>query len=934
MFYELIKNKRDQWYASPQCTAKSIVAYIQERGMMRNVQIEAIKTYLFLKIACHNKPLWQLFCEGVFNEDYTDFDFQAELLGDLARAELQKNGAGMALFQYSRLKDKNGKQLGVNLEKFIRSHAAEIDYEATFRKLFYGVSYTDYLFSLPMGAGKTFLMAAFIYLDLYLAQNEPDNPSFAHNFIILAPSGLKSSIVPSLKHIKEFDPTWVLPENAAAQVSRMISFEILDEQKSAAKSNRIKNPNAQKIVAHGIPEMQMGLVAITNAEKVILDRVDKQFDENLFSQDELNKIRIANELRHTIGKLNNLSILIDEVHHATDSDIKLRQVVSEWARGGSFCGVLGFSGTPYLETAEPIVFGEELTIKNTDLSNVVYYYPLAKSTGDFLKIPEVKYAEEDTSAIVRNGVGDFLKKFGKKKYLNGSIAKLAIYCGQIETLEETIYPIVAKIAMEAGMNPTEVILKYHGGNKQYPMPDNAEAEFSALDSKLSKIRFILLVQIGKEGWDCKSLTSVILPHERACKTNMVLQTSCRCLRQVDKGKREDALIWMNKSNADILKKQLLQQQNISLEEFTRRPDDDAKTVERFSRQHIQQVPPIAFYQLHVEFEDFVSEPVDTRKELSRRSLLAERGDTLVYSGDFDRLDAGISTIKGDDESQPTTFNQWLFQIASESFGTLTVNQLKTFEIELRHVFDKITRNGMTLPRYDHPRIRSLVRQAFLPHRDYRTRETEDITHAQLLIVENLHNGIDDGKFHPSQREVKEILYIDEHGAPPTVPQAVIDYFQKIGQPVPTTASHSERTQTYHYLPYHFDSRFEIDYFNDLLAMIKGKKIEAYFNGDDTLTQFRIKCYRMEGNHWASLGNYVPDFILLSRTLDGVIDKVMIVETKGEGYAAKFTDRRKFMETKFKTMNPNFDFLYIEDTMTKDEINARTLKAINKFFGHQ
>ena len=35
-----------------------------------------------------------------------------------------------------------------------------------------------------MGAGKTYLMAAFIYLDLYFANNEPDNPAFAHNFIV------------------------------------------------------------------------------------------------------------------------------------------------------------------------------------------------------------------------------------------------------------------------------------------------------------------------------------------------------------------------------------------------------------------------------------------------------------------------------------------------------------------------------------------------------------------------------------------------------------------------------------------------------------------------------------------------------------------------------------------------------------------------------
>ena len=56
-----------------------------------------------------------------------------------------------------------------------------------------------------MGAGKTYLMSVFIYLDLYFSLNEPNNKSFAHNFIILVPSGLKSSIMPSLKKIKDFD---------------------------------------------------------------------------------------------------------------------------------------------------------------------------------------------------------------------------------------------------------------------------------------------------------------------------------------------------------------------------------------------------------------------------------------------------------------------------------------------------------------------------------------------------------------------------------------------------------------------------------------------------------------------------------------------------------------------------------------------------------
>lgn len=34
--------------------------------MMRDAQVEAIKTYLFLKIECRNKPLWKLFSKSIF----------------------------------------------------------------------------------------------------------------------------------------------------------------------------------------------------------------------------------------------------------------------------------------------------------------------------------------------------------------------------------------------------------------------------------------------------------------------------------------------------------------------------------------------------------------------------------------------------------------------------------------------------------------------------------------------------------------------------------------------------------------------------------------------------------------------------------------------------------------------------------------------------
>ena len=67
MFYKMIENKYTQWYESEQCTVKNLIEYIDKTGQMRDVQIEAIKVYLFLKIACECKPLTQLFRQGFFN---------------------------------------------------------------------------------------------------------------------------------------------------------------------------------------------------------------------------------------------------------------------------------------------------------------------------------------------------------------------------------------------------------------------------------------------------------------------------------------------------------------------------------------------------------------------------------------------------------------------------------------------------------------------------------------------------------------------------------------------------------------------------------------------------------------------------------------------------------------------------------------------------
>ena len=52
MFYQMITNARNRWFASSECTAQGIIAYIEKTNQMRDAQVDAIKTYLYLKIAC------------------------------------------------------------------------------------------------------------------------------------------------------------------------------------------------------------------------------------------------------------------------------------------------------------------------------------------------------------------------------------------------------------------------------------------------------------------------------------------------------------------------------------------------------------------------------------------------------------------------------------------------------------------------------------------------------------------------------------------------------------------------------------------------------------------------------------------------------------------------------------------------------------------
>lgn len=959
MLHYIIQQKKNEWLQSDDCTIRDLVKYIRDKGHLRDTQIEAIETYLFLKIQGQNKPLWQLFSEGFFTNgtDLAKLD-----INQIAREYLTQNKNAFALFDFARQKNGNGTYIP-ELEKLIKANPASLDYDTIIKSIFYNVNYADYLMSLPMGAGKTFLMAAFIYLDLYFADNEPENKAFAHNFLVLIPSGLKSSIVPSLKTIENFDPTWVLPEPSASNLKKLLKFEVLDEQKTAKKSNKARNPNAQKVNAC-LPN-PFGQVFVVNAEKVILE----SFKFNAQTELELDEEDTTNDLKRLFGQIPNLSILIDEVHHAATDDIKLRQAVNYWHSKGNITTVLGFSGTPYLPKAEKIKVGD-YEFKFSQITNTVYYYPLVTAIRKFLKTPTVKIGQNlDRFQIIKQGIEDFDNQYKNKVYENGTIAKLAIYCSNIEVLEEEVYPFLTG---ELKISPNE-ILRFHKGNKAHPQPEGSELEFRSLDLPISKKRYILLVQVGKEGWDCPSLTGVILSQKGDCPQNMVLQTSCRCLRQVDKGKEETAVIWLNKENAEILNKQLKQEQNTSIEELNNtKRTGKPETIDRHSRMDFLQLPKVDFYQMKVTYQAIDEEETPNTKA-KLKALLKNidnfKASALITTSDIANIDTGEIDVINETGIAFANFNQWLFQISRESFGLISEAQLHQYDNELKEIFETISyeKEGQRFfnELYDLYTIQSKIRLAFSIKRDLQT-DTEVIPkQAELLIAERLTEVERNSRLYPNEADTTKILELDKSNASVSIDTAEIEKAyqlmketleaQGMGNFVPTYETFKadkdyslpvkSKNHTFHYLPYNFGgsgaSGFEIETLQKALQLadFKNKELEIYYNGERGLTEFVINCFAKEGRYWKNIGKYTTDFLIVKRTAKDKIHKALLIETKGSVYAKDkvFQKKKNYVETEFLKLNKEkfgyqrFDFLYLEDSKDIAANITKLNNKINQFF---
>jgi len=906
--YNLIKNKTNKWLAEEKENSQSLISnvlmQIEKMGVLRQPQKEAIEVYLWLKFVGKNQKLSDIVRQGLLYDEAINAEYKfSNLFSD--------NYSTLFLYQFA---NDNGLK---NFEEELLKDKDNENWEKVLDELLHDFPYSNYLFSLPMGAGKTYLMACFIYLDLYFAGLFKDDKRFAHNFIVFAPQASKTAILPSLKTIKDFNPEWILPTQEAEKLKQIIHVEILDSLSSQRKDKlQGNNPNLEKVNRLN-QSKDFGLVFITNAEKVVMEKyseLDKEYinpDSILYDEKKAEDVEKINELRERLSQLPNFTVILDEVHHSygetKDGEKKLRLAVNILNQHGSVNSVIGLSGTPYVKNKVNIN-GKDISL--TQIQDIVYNYQLNQGIGKFLKIPDIKQADLELNSFIKQALSDFFNNYDVQ-YLNGTKSKVAFYCPTIEKLNEEILPVIQEWYTKNRPDKKEEIFRYYTNvdkkNEQYKLPKDSLAIFHNLDKPYCEKRVVLLVAVGTEGWDCKSLTAVVLPRKMTTK-NFVLQTTCRCLREVDGAKDEKALIYLSKDNYETLDKELKENYQLTISDLKQEKGTSIDVQVRKPK-----LGTLKYNQITTKWK-LVKKITTKPEELLKDFKLDYYKDKFSYDTSITKGKIGSGGLTGEttekiklqNNAETIDFINFIYSISKNLYGKYSETELmKSFPDELKHINDVVNKNIEWLEHNPHLKSTDLIKDIATNFADSSKYEKEILksdTTIELLEWDSESPKIEcidsNGRTYKLMPKLKDIKSYIRH------PDDIEEDFFKNGNNI------DPQDISYNYVPYRMDSEFEQNALSDMLKLSELAGLEVYFNGykDNKLQVFYIETPR---------GKYTPDFLILKRAGNkkyknkdekGEIEKILILETKGKPYYnEEFKAKEKFVREEFITHNPNFTY---------------------------
>ena len=328
---------------------------------------------------------------------------------------------------------------------------------------------------------------------------------------------------------------------------------VSNTQKLILKRRHAERSATDTLFKSGTPTYQPGSV------------YDEHSDLYDFDVPENEEDLTTNQRFQKLTRLEQLGIFVDEAHHAFGSDLEkdmglrklktsLRLTIDELAfnlerAGTRVCACYNFTGTPYV--------GQRV------LPEVIYGYGLQDAIDkQFLKkVMLHSYTNPRNSEFVRLVIEHFWENHRGKQY-EGILPKLALFAPTIEELENELYPAVESALNELGVSTDHILINV-GDNKLTSNDDLRR--FNDLDKPSSEDQFILLVNKGKEGWNCRSLFGVALYRKPKSKI-FVLQASMRCLRKIGEG-QQTGHIYLSEENTQILDDELQQNFRLTIDEI-------------------------------------------------------------------------------------------------------------------------------------------------------------------------------------------------------------------------------------------------------------------------------------------------------------------------------------------------------------------------------
>jgi len=586
-------------------------------AFLRQPQFEALEMYIFLKEFLDNEPVHQIF------KDWS------ERTGRFSERGVVANYDGLGQIA----------QLGIFEEP------TRVTYDLVYNNLkAYTRDYPNYIFALTMGTGKTILMATCIFYEFILANKFPKDLTYCHNALVFAPD---TTVLQALREIQTFDKARVVPPEYVSWLDTNIRFHFLDEAGMTlnvldqSRFNLIVS-NTQKVILKRQHKAKspIDLFMASRQVSIPVGSVYEQYSD-LYENDELDseEALTSNQRFQKLQRLSQLGIYVDEAHHAfgkqlaedmgTDNNrTSLRLTIDELStslkRAGSHVvACFNYTGTPY--------------VQNRILPEVVYAFGLSDAIRKhYLKQVRVHgYENTRTSEFVELAIQDFCEHNKPEDRHEGLVPKMAFFAATIEELQNELRPAVEHALLARGIPTSKVLVNV--GDPKYTSNEDIR-EFNRLDTPDSQKQFILLVNKGREGWNCRSLFAVALYRKPKSKI-FVLQASMRCLRAIGEI-QNTGQVYLSKENIAILDDELQQNFRISVQDLEA-SGINSQTLQIHVKQPVEKVRLIRVRSLFRLKEKRLPEHIDLKireVETDRYRMLHEEREGLSTNGRVIKLE--------------------------------------------------------------------------------------------------------------------------------------------------------------------------------------------------------------------------------------------------------------------------------------------------------